>query len=389
MGEGQQAGGSSGDPFAAARKRALALGARPMPPSRQALPAREALPAPLAHGQPDDPLEHRFGLVLAGGAAKGAYQVGAIECLARAGVRITAIAGTSIGALNGVVLAGAPTPEEGAARLVDLWSAFSEAFGDAPFGEKGPAHESLVQRFGNLAPRVARLLGSKGDLERLADQAIDAEALRTGTTMRVAAYPILPPADLRHLRHLKLVQTATDWIGGVLGVRSHIITLNGLNHAEIKEAVLASAALPFLFRPRQVAGRYYRDGMLGRDNTPIRALADLDHCDIVIVVHLSPGEPVKHVEHEGLTLLQVRPRDGLVPGGALGSVSGLLDFSPGTCQRLRGRGYDDMERLLTDTTRLVMSARRLREAERFMSGQVQRVLDNRARRGPAPERRES
>ncbi|MCY0947077.1 patatin-like phospholipase family protein [Streptomyces antarcticus] len=314
---------------------------------------------------------HRFGLVLAGGAAKGAYQVGAAECLAHLDIRVTAIAGTSIGALNGVTLAAAPSLQEGSSRLVELWTAFTHKVCEGPMGMGDADTESLVEHFGNLAPRVLRLLTARGELEQLADRAIDAEALRTGTTMRVAVYPVLPPL---RLPHLKAAQAATEWLAGMVGLRSRILHLNGLDQSAIKEAVLGSAALPFLFKPRKVAGEYYRDGMLGRDNTPIRALADVDHCDIVIVVHLQPGEPIKRLEHPNLTLLQIRPARPLTPAGPFGTVNGLLDFSPANFQRLRQQGYEDTERLLSAAAGLIAAAKAPRVAEEFMSDRVQRVV---------------
>ena len=45
------------------------------------------------------------GLVLEGGGAKGAYQVGAIKALVEMGYEFSAIAGTSIGAINGAFIA--------------------------------------------------------------------------------------------------------------------------------------------------------------------------------------------------------------------------------------------------------------------------------------------
>ena len=47
--------------------------------------------------------EKEFGLVLAGGGTKGAYQVGAWKALCEIEVNIKAIAGASIGALNGAL----------------------------------------------------------------------------------------------------------------------------------------------------------------------------------------------------------------------------------------------------------------------------------------------
>ncbi|MGW3283134.1 patatin-like phospholipase family protein [Streptomyces sp. NPDC001002] len=352
------------------RAAALASGPRPAPAPRMPGPVTREMTQLITSGGGTP--AHRFGLVLAGGAAKGAYQVGAVECLAERGVRITAIAGTSIGALNGVTVAAARSLPEGAARLVELWTGFTDRMGGAT-PERDAMDESLAEHFGRLAPRVGRLLGARGELEQLADRAIDAAALRTGATMRVAVYPVLPPL---HLPHLKVAQAASEWLAGLAGRRSRILHLNGLDDAQIKEAVLGSAALPFLFKPRQVAGEYYRDGMLGRDNTPIRALADLDHCDIVIVVHLLPGEPIKRVEHPDLTLLQIRPSRPLTPSGPLGTANGWLDFSPAAFQRLRAQGYEDTERLFSEAADLIASAQALRTAEEFMADRVQRVIDN-------------
>ena len=47
--------------------------------------------------------EKEYGLVLAGGGTKGAYEVGIWKALKEIGLNITAVVGTSIGALNGAL----------------------------------------------------------------------------------------------------------------------------------------------------------------------------------------------------------------------------------------------------------------------------------------------
>ena len=47
--------------------------------------------------------EKEYGLVLAGGGTRGAYQVGVWKALQELGIKITAITGASIGALNGAL----------------------------------------------------------------------------------------------------------------------------------------------------------------------------------------------------------------------------------------------------------------------------------------------
>ena len=49
-------------------------------------------------------LTKEYGIVLEGGGAKGAYQIGAWKALKEAGVRIKGVAGTSVGALNGAFI---------------------------------------------------------------------------------------------------------------------------------------------------------------------------------------------------------------------------------------------------------------------------------------------
>ncbi|HPM47558.1 MAG TPA: patatin-like phospholipase family protein, partial [bacterium] len=65
--------------------------------------------------------EIKTGLVLSGGGAKGAYQVGAIKALVEYGFEFDMISGASIGALNGAVLASSGSFSEGAAKLEFLW----------------------------------------------------------------------------------------------------------------------------------------------------------------------------------------------------------------------------------------------------------------------------
>lgn len=48
--------------------------------------------------------KYKIGIVLSGGGAKGAYEIGCWEALSKAGISFTAIAGTSIGGINGYLM---------------------------------------------------------------------------------------------------------------------------------------------------------------------------------------------------------------------------------------------------------------------------------------------
>jgi len=72
-------------------------------------------------------------LVLQGGGALGAYQLGVYQAMHEAGVEPDWVIGTSIGALNGAIIAGNP-PEQRLPRLRAFWEAMErhDIFGSLP-----------------------------------------------------------------------------------------------------------------------------------------------------------------------------------------------------------------------------------------------------------------
>ncbi len=63
----------------------------------------------------------KLGLVLSGGGAKGAYEVGVIRALAELGIEPEVISGASVGALNGAFVSAAPSMSDAALQLEALW----------------------------------------------------------------------------------------------------------------------------------------------------------------------------------------------------------------------------------------------------------------------------
>ena len=76
-------------------------------------------------------------LVLQGGGALGAYQAGAFEGFAAAGVAPDWVAGVSIGAINAALIAG-NAPEQRVARLREFWQRVSVPLPPAPFQVPAP-----------------------------------------------------------------------------------------------------------------------------------------------------------------------------------------------------------------------------------------------------------
>ncbi|MER5214137.1 patatin-like phospholipase family protein [Streptomyces sp. NPDC002838] len=328
----------------------------------------------LAPPAPNVPL--RIGLVLAGGGAKGAYELGVLDYMAERGAQVSAIAGTSIGALNGAVLASEESLFHGVERLARFWERFSSRMGVAPSEDRGlpldaagVAVESTARQLRRFGPRMVALKHRLALLEELVDEAVDAERIRTGRPLWVAAYPLMDrqavPERLRHVVEI------ARWLGGA---RAEILRLNDLPVPHIREAVLASAALPFVFPTRVIDGCAYLDGGLGRgDRTPVRAFAAEEHCDVLVVLHLHPDARVAPGAATGLVRVDIRPSLPIIPPGPLGPLTGLMAFSPERVGALRTLGYRDAAVRFGEIERVLAGRGALAEAESAMLSALRRL----------------
>lgn len=201
-----------------------------------------ALPRPLA-------------FVLTGGGSNGAGQVGMLRATHEAGLMPDLVVGTSVGALNGAVIA--ERPDLAAARLVDIWSGLrtSDVFTDG-----------LATRFVNLI-RTRRYLYSGRGLRRLASS-----HLRPRTF-----------ADLM----LPFGAVATDVITG------HQVLLRS---GGLVDAISASAAIPGVLPNVRIGDRVLMDGGLVA-NAPVGAALEMGARSLVVfdagyACHLK--EPPRH-----------------------------------------------------------------------------------------------
>ncbi|WP_329052179.1 patatin-like phospholipase family protein [Streptomyces violaceus] len=369
--------GSAG--FTDLGRKALEVARRPGNPRQDpGTPHQDPSPGPVGRSRaPTTPhTSVRIGLVLAGGGAKGAYELGVLDYMAERGARVSAIAGTSIGALNGAVLASGESFFHGVERLATFWERFSVRMGVAPsearglpLDEAGVAMEGTARQIRRLGPRLRALKQRTALLEELIDEAVDAERIRAGLPLWVTAYPLTDhhavPERLRHLGDV------ARWMGGA---RATIIRLNDLAAPQVREAVLASAALPFVFPTRVIDGCAYLDGGLGRgDRTPVRAFASEEHCDILVVLHLHPDARVAPGAATGLVRVDIRPSLPVVPPGPLGPLTGLMNFSPDRVAALRALGYRDATERFDETERLLGRRGSLDEAESAMLSALQRL----------------
>jgi NTE family protein len=92
------------------------------------------------------------GLVLQGGGALGAFELGVIEWLLDRGIRLDVVSGVSIGAINATVLCGCRRPEPRVA-LRELWADLTTPSLPPPLdGMNG--HLSVFGNPGMFLPRI-------------------------------------------------------------------------------------------------------------------------------------------------------------------------------------------------------------------------------------------
>ena len=248
----------------------------------------------------------RFGLVLSGGGAKGAYEAGVIRALYDLDIadKIKAVSGTSIGALNMLTV-----PMEDSMLCENIWH--------------GLGFENLISSIDTQ---------DKADVENMVREIISAENIRE---------IIMKNIDFNRLRSIKLYACAYS----LSQMKPVYFYLNDMSDDDIIQAVLASSAIPYLFKPVEVQGSLYADGGVNdpvyhkanSDKTPINPL--LNHkLDFIIVVYLSNTEEPLHVSHVATTRFI-----DIIPSAPLEIIKdlGTMDFTKDEIRRRIELGYVD------------------------------------------------
>lgn len=266
----------------------------------------------------------KLGIALAGGGGKGAYQIGVWNALRETGLEghIAAVAGTSVGGLNGAMMA------QGRYELAEkMWLKVERHNLLTLEGVPGLA-EWLAQRSppGRLLNRLLNSAASKGLFKREGLQAMIAE----GVDKSLLAGSAIPLTVTWH--H---------------GEDNRVVYRTLRDPATVADGLLATAALPMIFDEVRIEGELYSDGgfyweLPGRqlDNVPVRALQEAG-CDTVIVVCLSQTDlAISPQQFPGMRVIPIVPRH------SVGSVMATLDFSNAGAAGRMEQGYADAKAIL-------------------------------------------
>src|SRR4051794_28975410 len=169
--------------------------------------------------------------VLGGGGVLGAVEVGMVRALLRGGYRPDVVIGTSIGAVNGVLVAADPS-EAVTDRLVQLWSSpeAADVYGD-----------SIARQLRRFAARTH--LHSPGPLRRLL-----ANELGESSTFADLKVPFRCCAA-------SIERAAEHWF----------------DSGPLVDAVLASSSVPGLLPPMEIGGGDFVRGGALKPNPGARA----------------------------------------------------------------------------------------------------------------------
>lgn len=265
----------------------------------------------------------KFGLVLSGGGAKGAYEAGAIKAMGEMDVieKVYGVSGTSVGALNTLVFA-----MDNVALMEELWENIGLMTVAAPKVAEGDGR-AIKDIVGKLHI-TAQMQGSEdtavftqNSLRELINKSCDFEKIRAHRAKLFAcAYDI----NERHVKYFELKK---------------------LSDEEMTDAVLASAAIPHVYDPVEIEGHKFADGGINdpsygvknSDVTPLSPLQDEGY-DAIIVIHLREQETLD-IDHIGPTrLIHIYPSKPLeqIKG------SGTMNFTRSAIRERFAMGYADM-----------------------------------------------
>jgi len=205
-------------------------------------------------------------LVLQGGGALGAYQVGVCEALHDAGIEPDWVIGTSIGAINAALIAG-NEPGQRLPRLREFWHRVEQR-----------AHGDLARFFTGLANLPANALTlTRGIPDFFVPNPWAWLSAHTQLGVEQAAYYSTAPlrATLAGLVDLERIHARrTRLTVGAVNVRNgEMRYFDSRDETVHLDHVLASGALPPAFPAVRIDGDPYWDGGI-YSNTPIEAVLD-------------------------------------------------------------------------------------------------------------------
>lgn len=260
-------------------------------------------------------LNKEYGVVLEGGGAKGAYQIGAWRALKEAGVKIKGVSGVSVGALNGALIC-----MDDIETAQNIWENIS-------YSKVMNVDEEMMEDVmsGNLnTSNLGRIL--KEGMKILADGGMDIAPLRQ---------LIEDAVDEEKIR-----KSPMDFYVITYSVSDHKLMEVNVKEAPeglVSDMLLASAYF-LAFKNQKLHGKRYMDGGAW-NNVPFDTLMKLGYKDIIILRIYGLGFDKERIVEvpDDVAVYHVAPRRDL---------GGILEFDKKKSRRNMKLGYYDAQRML-------------------------------------------
>ena len=209
----------------------------------------------------------KWALTLAGGGAKGAYQLGVWEALRKIKLEknLIAVSGSSVGALNAALIS---LNDFDTAKTI--WtSIMPKQFLDINFDTIIGPLDTLVKR------TLTNGLCSRDGLIGIIDQYLKLDELASS---HIPAYVCVSKYNS------DCIECLND------KPQAEYISLSEVTPDDAEKFLLASSAMPYIYPPEIIHGNVYRDGGLS-DNVPVFPMTSVG-ADKLIVVKLEPDDKV-------------------------------------------------------------------------------------------------
>ncbi|ABY92574.1 MAG: Patatin [Caldanaerobacter subterraneus] len=248
-----------------------------------------------------------YGIVLEGGGARGAYQIGAYKALAEEGIEVRGVAGTSVGALNGAIIA-----QGNFEKAYELWH-------DISYSKVIKANDDEIERLKKgrwrredifLVTQLLKGIIEEGGLDitplkNLLKEVIDENKIRnSGKDFAIVTVSL---SDFKPME----------------------LYIEDIPYGKLVDYLMASAYLP-VFKREKIDGKSYLDGGV-YNNLPADLLIKKGYKDLIIIRTGSFGI-VKKIDFKGLNTLVISPKEDL---------GGILDFDKNVVRYNLKLGYFD------------------------------------------------
>lgn len=266
-----------------------------------------------------------IGLVLCGGGAKGAYQVGVFKVLEELEIanEIKMISGSSIGALNGALYLMYSADE-----IDQIWQ---QCNWTAIFGVSKENIKKVNQIVHRVNTRQMSPFFGAINMVGVANQ--------TGLPLQRKGFEKV----LRQYLKPSIIQKQSiDLIVSCGKVNSKQLAYFNLNHQspkKMQDILFATTAVPMLYNPIYIDNSYYCDPMK-YERAPLAPLLKSD-CETIIIVYLNRGQCLGRKEINGKRLIEIAPSRDLGTG-----IYGSFDFRKSVIENSIELGGNDAYRIL-------------------------------------------